>query len=244
MSLGATQKNTALVIAAHSGDFVWRAAGAIALYVERGWTVKVVCLSYGERGESTRLWRQPGATLAGVKAIRAEETRKAAEILGADLESVDCGDYPLRFSEAQMDELIDLYRSLQPRFVLCHSSEDPANFDHPVAAKIALEARIMAQAYGHKPGGAILGAPPVFMFEPHQTEQCDFKPNLLLDVTSVWEKKRQACEVVASQQYLLEYTTRVALNRGVQAARNSDQKDIKYAEAYQRVYPQVTDKLS
>ena len=27
---------TALVVSAHSADFVWRAAGAIALYAERG----------------------------------------------------------------------------------------------------------------------------------------------------------------------------------------------------------------
>jgi 4-oxalomesaconate hydratase len=35
----------------------------------------------------------------------------------------------------------------------------------------------------------------------------------------------------------------VTLNRGVQAARNSEKKDIKYAEAYQRVFPQVTEDL-
>ena len=32
--------------------------------------------------------------------------------------------------------------------------------------------------------------------------------------------------------------------RGVQAVRNSGTKGIKYAEAFQRVYPQVTDQLS
>ena len=82
------------------------------------------------------------------------------------------------------------------------------------------------------------------MFEPHQPEQCHFKPDVLLDITSVWEKKRKAFELMAAQQHLWKYYTRVALNRGVQAARNSNMKDIKYAEAYQRVFPQVTDVLS
>ena len=54
-----TQK-TALVVSAHSADFVWRAGGAIALYASRGWKVKIVCLSYGERGESAKLWREKG----------------------------------------------------------------------------------------------------------------------------------------------------------------------------------------
>lgn len=47
-----------LVVSAHAGDFVWRASGAIALAAARGDRVKVVCLSYGERGESARAWRE------------------------------------------------------------------------------------------------------------------------------------------------------------------------------------------
>ena len=43
---------TALVVSAHSADFVWRAGGAIALHAAEGVAVTVVCLSYGERGES------------------------------------------------------------------------------------------------------------------------------------------------------------------------------------------------
>ena len=40
---------TALVVSAHSADFVWRAGGAIALYANRGYKVLIVCLSFGER---------------------------------------------------------------------------------------------------------------------------------------------------------------------------------------------------
>jgi 4-oxalomesaconate hydratase len=236
--------NTALVISAHAADFVWRAGGAIALYAGRGWTVRIVCLSYGERGESAKLWREPGMTLERVKADRRRESQAAAELLGAEVDFFDCGDYPLRVSDEALSRLADLYQSLQPAFVLTHANEDPYNFDHPLAAHVAQEARIIAQAHGHRPGGTVLGAPAVFMFEPHQPEQCRFKPDVLLDITSVWEKKRKAFELMAAQQHLWEYYTRVALNRGVQAARNSNMKDIKYAEAYQRVFPQVTDVLS
>ena len=150
----------------------------------------------------------------------------------------------MRVSDETLARLADLYQSLQPAFVLTHANEDPYNFDHPLAAHVAQEARIIAQAHGHRPGGTVLGAPGVFMFEPHQPEQCRFKPDVLLDITSVWEKKRKAFELMAAQQHLWEYYTRVALNRGAQAARNSNMKEIKYAEAYQRVFPQVTDVLS
>jgi 4-oxalomesaconate hydratase len=237
------EAKTALVVSAHSADFVWRAGGAIALYASRGWKVKIVCLSYGERGESAKLWKAGGMTLEQVKTARRNEATEAATVLGGEVEFLDCGDYPIQFTAAHMDRLVEIYRSLQPEFVLTHSLEDPYNMDHPLASRIAQEARVIAQAHGHKPGGKVLGAPPVFLFEPHQTEQCNWKPQVLLDITPVWDRKRKAFEVMAAQEYLWDYYTRVALNRGVQAARNSSMKQIQYAEAYQRVFPEVTLEL-
>ena len=38
----------------------------------------------------------------------------------------------------------------------------------------------------------VIGAPPVFLFEPHQPEQCNWKPDVLLDISAVWEKKQRA----------------------------------------------------
>lgn len=234
---------TALVVSAHSADFVWRAAGAIALYAKRGYKVCIACLSYGERGESAKLWRQPGMTLERVKADRHKEAAAAAALLGGELVVFDVGDYPMRPTEKLVDGLVDLYRELRPEFVLTHSLHDPYNFDHPLAAKLAQEARIIAQAHGHKPGGKVLGAPPVFLFEPHQPEQCGWKPEVLLDIDPVWELKRKAFECMAAQEHLWEYYTRVALQRGMQASRNSDRK-IVHAEAYQRIFPQVTEAFS
>ncbi len=236
------QKN-ALVVSAHSADFVWRAGGAIALYAKRGWKITVVCLSFGERGESAKLWKQPGMTLERVKADRRDEARLAAGILGADIRFMDYGDYPLRVSDEALFELVDVYRELQPEFVLTHSQKDPYNFDHPLATHVAQEARVIAQAHGHHPEQAVLGAPPVFLFEPHQPEQCEWKPEVLLDISEVWDQKRRAFETMAAQEHLWEYYTRVALQRGVQASRNSNLK-IKYAEGYQRVFPQVTGELA
>ena len=126
--------------------------------------------------------------------------------------------------------------------MLSHSLADPYNFDHPLAAQTAQEARIVAQAHGHNPGEGVVGAPPLFLFEPHQPEQCGWKPEVLLDITEVFETKRKAFEAMSAQEHLWEYYTRVALQRGVQAKRNSG-RDITYAEGYQRVFPQVADRL-
>jgi 4-oxalomesaconate hydratase len=237
------EKKTGLVVSAHSADFVWRAGGAIALYASRGWDMHIVCLSFGERGESAKLWRKPGMTLEQVKSGRREESQAAADLLGAaSVRFFDLGDYPMRVSDDALLQLADIYREIRPEFVLSHSLEDPYNFDHPRATSVAQEARVIAQAHGYRPGEAVIDAPPVFLFEPHQPEQCNWKPQVLLPIDEVWETKRKAFELMAAQEHLWEYYTRVALQRGVQAARNGSGK-VTYAEGYQRVFPQVTGEL-
>lgn len=69
-------KKTALVISAHAADFVWRCGGAIALHAEKGYDVTVVCLSFGERGESAKLWKLDGMTMDRVKAARRAELKR------------------------------------------------------------------------------------------------------------------------------------------------------------------------
>lgn len=236
--------NTALVVSAHSADFVWRAGGAIALHAERGMKVTVICLSYGERGESAKLWRQPGMTLERVKAAREEESKMAARHLGVhDIQFWDLGDYPMSLDDNALFRLVDVYRAIHPAFVLTHSRQDPYNFDHPLTTSFAQHARVIAQAHGHNPEQAVIGAPPVFLYEPHQSEQSNWKPNWLLDITTVWDRKRAAIECMAGQEHLWEYYTHVSLNRGNHVARNSGRKAI-YGEGYEAVFPHVTDALA
>jgi 4-oxalomesaconate hydratase len=239
-----TSGKTGLVVTAHPGDFVWRAGGAIALHAEKGYRMKILCLSFGERGESQFAWKNAGVKLEEVKAQRKDEATRAAEILGAEIEYFDAGDYPLRTNDKMMERAIDVFRELNPSFVLTHSLEDPYNVDHPEATRFAQEARIVAQAAGHKPDPSrAYAAPPVFLFEPHQPEMCNFKPNVILNIDPVWERKKKAFEILAAQKHLWEYYTRVALNRGMQGGRNSG-KPMTYGEAYQRLFPDVVETLA
>jgi 4-oxalomesaconate hydratase len=243
----AMSRESVLVISAHVGDFVWRAGGAMALYSSRGYSVTVVCLAYGERGESARYWRQ-GLTLEQVKEKRHAEAEAAAKVLQADLVAFDADDYPLIETPELLDRLVKLYREVRPTVVLTHTERDPWNRDHEVAYSIATKARIIAQAAGYDPETEVIGAPPVLLFEPHQTEYSGFMPDVLLDITEVWDRKLEAMRCMEGQQHLWDYYTEVAIRRGSQARRNSGPNlglvaDSK-AEAYQRVYPQVATELS
>ena len=188
-----SQKRTALVISAHAADFVWRCGGAIALHQQLGYEVTVVCLSFGERGESAKLWKQGGMTLDRVKAVRRREAENAAAALGVqDLRFLDLGDYPLELDRDARFRLVDILREVQPRWMMSHSKWDPYNTDHMYATQVALECRMIAQAWGHNPGEKVLGAPQLYLFEPHQTEQMGWKPDVFLDITPVWDRKRAA----------------------------------------------------
>ncbi len=247
MSVSSSSPAAGLVVSAHSADFVWRAAGAIALHARQGCRMHIVCLSFGERGESAKLWRRGGMTLDAVKAGRREEAQRAADILGAEITFFDLGDYPLRVDDEALFRLVDVFRAVQPAFVLSHSERDPYNADHPLAMQVTQEARIIAQAEGHKPGETVIGAPPVYAFEPHQTEQCGWVPDTFLDITEVWDVKRRAIEAMAGQEHLWAYYTRVAQQRGVQAKRNigiTGSRQIEYAEAYMRLTPAVVGALA
>ena len=236
-----------LVISAHAGDFVWRAAGAIAQAAGRGDRVTVLCLSFGERGESARAWLD-GKKLDEIKAIRRKEASDAAAVLGATIEFLDAGDYPLRESPDLVDDIVRVYRDVEPALVQTHSLSDPYNPDHPAAGRMALQARVLAQAIGYDAPGEPIGAPPVFWFEPHQPEQCDYKPDVLLDITDVFDAKRRAMECLPAQQHMWDYYTDLARRRGVQLRRNAGPNlglaHDTMAEAYMRVYPQTTRILS
>ena len=67
----------------------------IAVTAANGGTAAVIALSYGERGESGELWKEPGQTVENVKRIRHDEAERAAHALGATFRCLDFGDYPL-----------------------------------------------------------------------------------------------------------------------------------------------------
>ena len=242
-----TNTKTALVISAHAADFVWRCGGAIALHQKLGYEVTVACLSFGERGESAKLWKE-GKTLDEVKSIRRKEAENAAKALNVhDIQFFDLGDYPLVVDHDNKMKLVDLVRAVQPKFMLSHSKYDPYNTDHMYTSSLSLEVRMIAQAWGHNPGEKVLGAPQLYLFEPHQTEQMGWKPDVFLDITEVWDQKRAAIECMEGQHHLWDFYTNVAENRGNHFRRNSGGQSggrpAKYAEGFQSVFPRTVDEL-
>jgi 4-oxalomesaconate hydratase len=231
------------VIGAHSADFVWRAGGAVAVAVENGGTAEVIALSYGERGESGELWKQEGQTVENVKRIRHAEAEAAAAALGASFRCLDLGDYPLQIDADALVQIADAIREFAPEVLITHTDRDPFNPDHPVASVAVDRARGLAAGAGVQSAFATIAPPALFLFEPHQPELCNFTPTTFVDITPVIERKKAAMAEMKAQQYLQTYYAQRAEQRGNHARRASGNKDVQYAEAFQRVIPQVVSEL-
>jgi len=231
------------VIGAHSADFVWRAGGAIAKAVEQGGTAEVVALSYGERGESGELWKEEGQTVENVKKIRHAEAEAAAQALGAGFRALDLGDYPLMIDADGLARIVDTIRAFAPDVLITHTDTDPFNPDHPVAHAAVDRARGLAAGAGVESGFETIRPPALFLFEPHQPELCNFTPTTFVDITSVIERKREAMGHMKAQQYLQTYYAQRAEQRANHARRASGNQDVRFAEAFQRVIPQVVSAL-
>ena len=232
-----------LVIGAHSADFVWRAGGAVAVTTANGGEARVIALSYGERGESGELWKEPVQTIERVKQIRHGEAERAAGHLGAEFRCLDLGDYPLELDASALQRIADEIREFGPDVLLTHTFVDPFNPDHGLAGQAVDRARSLAAGAGVPSAFATVTPPELLLFEPHQPELCGFVPTTFLDITSVYARKLAAMQEMKAQAYLVSYYAERAAHRGNHARRGAGRNEVKYAEAFQRMVPQVVDQL-
>jgi 4-oxalomesaconate hydratase len=232
-----------MVVSAHAADFVWRAAGTIAVTTDKGGEAFVLALSYGERGESGNLWKEPDQTIENVKRIRQAQSTEAAAILGASFECLDLGDYPLPMTDKNVGRLAEAIRGFAPDVLLTHAPADPFNPDHPTAYEMSQKARLLSTGAGVASAFERIQPPDLYAFEPHQPELSAFNPNTFIDITAAMEKKIRAMEVIEAQTYLKDYYEELAARRGNHARRISGNKAIRFAEALQRMLPIVVTQL-
>ena len=235
-----------LVFSAHAADFCSRSGGTIALHADDDDEIDVIDLTFGERGESEDYWRGKGnKSLDEVKKIRRAEAEEAASILGARIEFMDYGDYPLFIDRERLDAMARLIRKHRPEIILTHWDSDPTNVDHEITASAVIRASTMAATPGFDYDTSdILPFPHIFLYEPTlpRNDITGFNPDAYIDITAVFEKKISALKALRSQTKLPTWYTQWAEYRGAQATQWKGQP-IKYAEAFKRYTASVSNKL-
>ncbi len=234
-----------LVVSAHAADFVWRAGGTIAKYVKHGANVALVILSYGVRGESNDLWNLQGQTIENVKKVRHGEVEAARKYLGIeDIEIWDYEDYFMEFPPERVERMVRKIREEKPHHIITHGPKDAFNPDHETVSRFVFEASVLSISNGVRMDGYPTAKQArIFGFEPHQTEICDFKPDVMVDITETYEQKLAAMQVFKAQKHLIDYYAERAKMRGNHARRCSGNNRYQYAEAFSRFFPYVGDEL-
>lgn len=109
----------ALVVAAHPDDADFGAAGTAALLARDGWDVRYVVATDGSKGSD-----DPTQTPASLAALRAEEQREAARILGVQsVGFLGFVDGELERSRALLEAVTREIRAFRPFAVYTHDPE-------------------------------------------------------------------------------------------------------------------------
>jgi 4-oxalomesaconate hydratase len=241
-------KKKILVVSAHGADWCTRSGGTLIKYIKAGAEVTVFALTYGERGESADWWMaHPGGTVEECKASRRKEALAAAKVVGVkDIEFFDYDDYPLEMTKTRVQYLIRRLLEIRPDIMLTHYHSDPLNEDHAEASRAVVKAISHAAMLGALPDTPKHFIPDTYMFEsslPH-SEFNGFKMDTYVDISDVFEQKREAVAQFKAQPHLVGYYDRCGARRGEQAQDwTRGRKKIAYAEGFVRSFPFVGEML-
>ena len=214
---------------AHPDDVELNCAGTLAKAVSAGWRAAAVEMTAGEL--STR----------GTVENRAREAAAAAEALGLEQRfHLGLPDGHVRDDDASRKAVVEVLRAMRPRVVIAPPLEDH-HADHMATAQILTNAFYLAGVEKYAPG-----LPP---WRPrtllHYLGSRADVPSLVVDVTSVYEKRRQATLCFRSQFYQEgsdETTTRISHPEFLEAIDGRSRYfgtliGVGFGEAYRTVEP-------
>lgn len=188
---------TALSFLAHPDDAELLCAGTLTRLHAEGWAVHIATATPGDCGSATLdRWQ--------IAAVRTEEARRAAALIGATYHCLDERDVFVVFDKPTVQKAVDLFRRICPSLVFTHAPKDYM-IDHEM---VSLLARAASFAYGvpnasnvPRPVGAIV--PHLYYCDP--LEGLDpfgnaIEPTTTVDVSGVYETKQSMLACHASQR--------------------------------------------
>ncbi|MFK7901189.1 MAG: bacillithiol biosynthesis deacetylase BshB1 [Cyclobacteriaceae bacterium] len=173
-----------LIFAAHPDDSELACAGIILNQVEKGNKVGVVDFTQGELG--TR----------GTPELRLQEAEVAKKILGLSVrENLGFRDGFFENDEAHMLQLVESIRKYQPEVVITNAPSD-RHPDHGRGYELAKRACFLSGLTKIKTGNQEAWRPREVY---HYIQDNYLKPDVIVDITPYWEKKKEAILAFKSQ---------------------------------------------
>lgn len=172
----------AVFVGAHPDDVELTSGGLAALLASHGHPVVVADLTAGEQGSR------------GTVAERAREAAAAAAVLGVERRQVGLPDLALdRRDRSQLEAIVALLRELRPRLVVAPHADDE-HPDHVEAAHLVRRACYLSGLARFGAGASF--RPERLLFALYRALR---RPDLIVDVTAVWERRMRALHEHRSQ---------------------------------------------
>lgn len=221
-----------LAIGAHPDDLEILCGGTLAKYAQRGDEVFMAIATNGDVGS-------PTLSRDEIAAIRYEEAKRSAEVIGAQLIWMGFPDEFLFNDKGTRLAFIDAIRQARPDVMFVHGTND-YHPDHRIAGQVAIDARIPASVrlvetrYPH-----VEKIPHIFVMD--NVGGIDFEPEVYVNITDTMDIKREMLLKHESQDVWLQEIFGMGIIHDMEklAERRGFENKTKYAEAFRsiRTYP-------
>ena len=173
-----------LAIGAHPDDVEISCGGILAVAAAQGLAVGILDLTRGEMSTN------------GTPEIRAAEATAAASALGVPHRwNAELPDGAIHAGDRKQERrVVEILRRVKPAVILSHFPKD-RHPDHVQASRLVDRAWYLAGLVRYEADGAAFRPSGRYYF----ASRTGFTPSVVVDVTSVWEKKRKAIEAHRSQ---------------------------------------------
>lgn len=188
------EKSRIIVIGAHPDDCDNEAGATAALLASMGHAVKFVAVTNGDAGHQT----MKGKELA---ARRYLETQEVAKRLGITYDVLDNHDGALLPTLEVRLQIIKKIREWNADVVIAPRPND-YHPDHRYTGVLVQDAAYMVEVPNVAPDAPALRKTPVFLYaQDHFQRPNPFRPDIVIDVTTTFDKKISAFDAHVSQFY-------------------------------------------
>jgi LmbE family N-acetylglucosaminyl deacetylase len=182
------------VFGAHPDDPEIVASGTATLWAAKGHLVKLVAVTNGDIGH----WKESGGELAR---RRKAEVERAAKNNGYTVEVLDNHDGELLPTLENRKTITRLIREWKADIVISHRPND-YHPDHRYTGVLVQDAAYMVTVPHFCPDSPVLKKNPAFFYYPDRFQKPNpFKPDVVVDIGPVLEKKLDALGAIVSQFY-------------------------------------------
>ncbi len=215
-----------LAVGAHPDDLEILCGGTLARYAREGHEVVMAHATTGDMGSFVHAREE-------ISAIRVEEARRAAEIVGAEHRTLGLGDGEVNAADpAQKALVVDLVRDARPNLIITHAPNDYMG-DHNEISKLVFECSFYAtfqNLRSDRPRHEQVT--PVFYTDT--IAGLGFVPTEYVDVTDVIEVKAAMLEAHATQLVWLRDHDGVDIVEEMKTAARyrGQQCGVRYAEGF------------